>query len=72
MLKYEYENATVYITKPTEKHVKNIKKATEVFMKKVLKEDIQNGNRGHHSRVGRNNSNARKRTQRIKKENRTN
>lgn len=72
MLKYEYKNATVYITKPTEKHLANIKKATEVFMKKVIKEDIQNGNRRHHSRVGRNNYNARKRTQRIKKENRTN
>jgi hypothetical protein len=42
MLKYEYENATVYITKPTEKHIENIKKATEVFMKKVIKEQINN------------------------------
>ena len=41
MLKYEYENATVYITKPTEKHIENIKKATEVFMKKVIKEQMQ-------------------------------
>lgn len=44
MLKYEYENATVYITKPTEKHIANIRKATEVFMKKVIKEQIQNEN----------------------------
>ena len=34
MLKYEYENATVYITKPTEKHIENIRKATEVFSPK--------------------------------------
>lgn len=44
MLKYEYENATVYITKPTEEHIKNIKKATEVFMNKVIKEQIRNDN----------------------------
>ena len=48
MLKYEYENATVYITKPTEKHIENIKKATEVFMKKVIKEQIQNENGRNH------------------------
>lgn len=58
MLKYEYENATVYITKPTEKHIENIKKATEDFMKKVIKEDIQNGSRRNRSRTSRSNSNA--------------
>lgn len=42
MLKYEYENAIVYITKPTEKHIENIRKATEVFMKKIMKEQMQN------------------------------
>lgn len=42
MLKYEYKNATVYITKPTEKHLENIRKATEDFMKKVIKERIKN------------------------------
>lgn len=68
MLKYEYKNATVYITKPTEKHIENIKKATEDFMKKVIKEDLQNDSRRHNSRIGRNNSNARKRNQRIKKQ----
>ena len=45
MLKYEFENATVYITKPTEKHIENIRKATEVFMKKIMKEQIQNDTR---------------------------
>lgn len=43
MLKYEYENATVYITKPTEKHVQNIRAATEAFLKRVVKEEYQNG-----------------------------
>ena len=38
MRKYEYENATVYITEPTEEHMKNIRKATEIFMKKVIKD----------------------------------
>lgn len=64
MLKYEYENATVYITKPTEKHIENIKKATEFFMKRVIKEDLQNGSRKHNSRTGRNNPNARTRIKR--------
>ena len=62
MLKYEYENATVYITKPTEKHIKNIKKATEVFMRKVIKEEFQDESGRNHSRTSRSNSNARKRT----------
>lgn len=42
MLKYEYKNAIVYITKPTEKHLENIRKATEIFMAKVLKERMRN------------------------------
>ena len=67
MLKYEYKNATVYITKPTEKHIENIKKATEVFMRKVVKEDLQNGIRKHHRRISRNNPNARKRVTGVKK-----
>lgn len=58
MLKYEYENATVYITKPTKKHIKNIKKATETFMKKVLKEQIQNENRRHNRGASINDSHA--------------
>ena len=41
MIKYEYENATVYITKPTETQIANIKKATEEFMRKVMKEKVQ-------------------------------
>lgn len=39
---YRYKNATVYITSPTDKHLKNIRIATEVFMKKVLKERKRN------------------------------
>lgn len=58
MLKYEYKNATVYITKPTEKHLKNIRKATEVFMKKVIKEELQNADRRYNRRVGRFNPHA--------------
>lgn len=37
--KYTYKNATVYITKPTEQIVKE---ATETFLRKVVKEQIQN------------------------------
>ena len=52
LLKYEYENATVYITKPTEAHLENIRKATEVFMKKIIKEQMQNESRRNNRRVG--------------------
>lgn len=41
---YRYENATVYITKPQEKHLNNIRKATVVFLKKVSKEKNRHGN----------------------------
>ena len=66
MLKYEYENATVYITKPTEAHVNNIRKATEVFMKKVIKEQMTNETRKNNRRAGGSNSNARKRDKETK------
>ena len=62
MLRYDYENATVYITKPTKKHLENIKKATENFMRKVIKEELQNESRERHRRVGIGYSNARKGT----------
>lgn len=64
MLKYEYENATVYITKPTEKHIENIRKATEVFMKKVIKEEMLNESRRDNRGTGVTYSNARKRDKR--------
>ena len=62
MLKYEYKKAIVHITKPTEKHVINIRKATEKFMQRVVKEKIQNEGRGHNRRANNDNSRARKRT----------
>ena len=40
MLKYEYENATVYITKPTEKHIENIRKSTERFVSNLAKKGM--------------------------------
>lgn len=41
MLKYDYKNATVYITEPTEKHLVRIREATKDFMKRVMKEKAQ-------------------------------
>lgn len=49
MLKYEYKNATVYITKPTTKHVARIRIATKEFMKRVMKEKTQHAT-GKHNR----------------------
>ena len=40
MKKYEYENATVYITMPTEQQLKKIVLATENFLKKLMVEGI--------------------------------
>lgn len=46
MRKYVYENATVYITVPTEKQLENIHKSTERFVRQLVKEGmIQNGNK---------------------------
>ena len=72
MLKYEYENATVYITKPTEKHIENIKKATEVFMKKVIKEQVRNDYGRNSRRISSDDTHARRRNQCSKKENKQN
>lgn len=68
MLKYEYENATVYITKPTEKHIENIRKATEVFMKKVIKEEMLNESGRDNRRTSVTYSNARRRDKRSQKQ----
>ena len=40
MKKYVYENATVYITVPTEKQIENIRKATERFVRRLAKEGM--------------------------------
>ena len=59
MLKYDYGNVIVYITKPTEKHVIHIRKATEKFMQRVMKEKNQNESRGHNRRINNDYSRAR-------------
>lgn len=66
MLKFTYKNATVYITKPTEKHLQNIRKSTKKFMQRVMKEEIQNGVRGHYRRVITNNCVATEGNKKIK------
>lgn len=66
MLKFTYKNATVYITKPTEKHLQNIRKSTEKFMQRVMKEEIQNGARGYYRRVSIDDSITRKGDKRVK------
>lgn len=61
MRKYVYENAIVYITKPNEKQVENIKKATERFAHRLIKEGlIGNDQRRNNHRAGRTSSHARK------------
>lgn len=45
MKKYEYPNAIIYITDPTEKHVRNIRNATENFMRKLAARGVDIGGR---------------------------
>jgi len=47
MLKYVYNNAIVYITKPTETHIRKIQNATKEFMQRVMKERCQHESRRH-------------------------
>jgi hypothetical protein len=41
MKKYVYENATVYITIPTEEQIRNIQKATERFARRLVKKGLR-------------------------------
>lgn len=57
---YKYKNATIYITEPTEEHLQRIKKATEIFLKRVVKEKIQNDSRRYNRRFNNGDSDTRK------------
>lgn len=62
MHKYVYDNATVYITEPTEEQIENIRKATKRFVQRLAKEGlIGNEQRRNNHRTSRVGSNARKR-----------
>ena len=62
MRKYVYEDATVYITEPTEEQLENIRKATEKFARKLVKKGlIGNDKRRNNHRASRVSVNARKR-----------
>lgn len=62
MRKYVYENATVYITEPTEEQKENIRRATERFARRIVKEGLLgNDKRRNNHRASRAGSNARKR-----------
>lgn len=62
MKKYVYENATVYVTIPTEAQLENIKRATERFVHRLAKEGlIKNEQRRNNIRTSRASVNARKR-----------
>ena len=72
MKKYEYENATVYITIPTEKQLANIRKATEKYLSKILSKGIDiHGWRDNDDRsIGKNNNGAKQRTGKTARNNR--
>lgn len=70
MRKYVYENATVYITEPTEEQKENIRKATERFVHRLAKEGlIGNVQRRDNHGTGRTSSVTRKRNKEVKKKN---
>ena len=67
MRKYVYENATVYITKPTDKQLENIRKATERFAQRLAKERlIGNEQRRNNNRASGASPHARKRVKKVK------
>lgn len=68
MKKYVYENATVYVTIPTEEQMQNIRNATERFANRLAKEGLLgNEQRRNNHRTRRAGSNARKRDKEIKR-----
>lgn len=71
MKKYVYENATVYITIPTEKQIDNIRKSTEQFVKRLAaKGELDNGvKRRNNRRIGITNSDAGRRDKKVKENN---
>lgn len=51
MRKYVYKNATVYINEPTEAQLENIRKSTERFVRRLIKEgSIGNGQKRRNNR----------------------
>ena len=60
MKRYIYDNATVYISTPTDENMAIIRKATESFLRKVIKEQVKNESGKNHRRITRNHSNARR------------
>lgn len=62
MKRYIYSNATVYITEPTDEQMATMRKATEHFLRKVIKEQIKDESRTNHKRLTRNNCDSGSRT----------
>ena len=57
MRKYVYDNATVYITIPTEEQVQNIRKSTKQFVDMLAKKgELQNGRNEEGNRGSRRNN----------------
>ena len=71
MRKYVYDNATVYITEPTEAQLKNIREATERFVKRLAKEGLigHDNKRRNNRRIGRLDTDARRGNSKAKKKN---
>lgn len=62
MHKRVYNNATVYITKPTEEQIANIKTATEAFIKVLVRKGyFKDERRRNNRRTSVRNTNTRKR-----------
>jgi hypothetical protein len=69
MKKYVYENAIVYITKPTKEQIENIRRSTERFANKLARKGlIGDEQRRNNNGVGRASHNARKRDKKAKRQ----
>ena len=68
MHKYVYENAIVYISKPTVEQIENIHKSTERFVNRLAEKGMIKNVKGRNNhRAGRTGSNARKRNEKVRR-----
>ena len=68
MRKYVYENATVYITEPSEEQKENIRKSTERFVRRLAKEGLIKNVKGRNNHgIGRASFDARERNSKAKR-----
>lgn len=74
MRKFVYNNATVYITEPTQEQLENIRRATEEFVMRLAQKGMIDDGYGRQSNRGtrRANSHARSRNKKVEEKDTSN